>query len=155
MAERNETGLYEAHKRAFTSTLALVDEALCEFERWALGHSARGVMYMEVNDLSARKRKELLAGIANVRKTIKDLREKLGLLPERTSVSHKIWVLCSGFWEPLVELEGSHLVRFGALPPKLEQELDVLVTRVNKQFQGLSTKVRAKEAPFQGKEGGK
>jgi len=155
MAERNETGLSEAHKRSFAATLALVDGALCEFERWASGHSAKGVMFEEVNDLSPRKRRELLAGVLSVRKAIGELRGKLGLQPERASVSHKIWVLCSGFWEPLVELESPHLKRFGALPVKQAQELDILVTRINRQFQGISTKVRSKEAPIRAKDGGR
>ena len=155
MAERNEAGLTDSHKRAYASTLALVDEALCEFERWASGQAARGVMYQEVNDLSPGKRRELQAGILSVRKTMEDLREKLGLKPETASVSHKIWVLCSGFWEPLVELEGSYLKRFGALAPKQVQELDALVTRINRQFQGLSAKVRSKEAPVRAKDGGR
>ena len=152
MSERNIPGISESHLRAFTSTLALVDGALCEFARWASGHSAKGVMYEEINDLSPKKQKELLGGIRAVRKYIRGLRDKLGLKPEQAAVSHKIWVQCSTFWEALVELESTHMKRYGALPPKLADELDTMVTRINKRFQGLSIRVRAGESPSKAKE---
>jgi len=145
MNERSGPGISSAHRTAYASMLGLLDEALCEFERWGAGQSAKGVMYEEINDLTPAKQKELLAGIRAVRKTIRLLRDKLGLRPERSVVSHKVWVVCSGYWESLVELESAHMKRYGPLPPALARELDALATRVNTQFQALSTKVRSGE----------
>jgi len=146
MSERNGPGITESHIRAFTATLAIVDEALCEFERWASGHAAKGDMYEEVNDLTPRKRKNLLGGIHAVRESIRNLRDHLGLKPERSSVSHMIWVKCAGYWESLVELESPYLKRYGSLPPDLARKLDAQVTRINRQFRRLSTLVRARES---------
>jgi len=154
-SERDGQGMSESHFRAFGATLGLVDEALCEFERWALGRAARGVIFEEINDLSLGKRKKLLDGINAVRGSIKELQDRLGLEKEQLVVSHAIWVKCSGFWEMLVELESSHLKRYGPVPPKLAQELDAQVTRINRQFQGLSTLVRARDSTGKPKDPGK
>jgi len=114
----------EGHKRGASTTLLLLDEALCQFEQWAEGREIVSVLYREQNDLSARQRRSILSEIAKMRKVLEELREALGLEAETEAVAHLIRSRCSVMWEYLVELEGKRLRRYGELLPGLAEYLD-------------------------------
>ena len=59
--------LSENHRRGISSTLVLLDEMLCRFERWAEGEAFTGVLYREHNTLSAKHRRRILKEIAALR----------------------------------------------------------------------------------------
>ena len=46
----------ENHIRGISSTLALLDKALWEFDQWANGHEIRSVLYQVLNPLSEAQR---------------------------------------------------------------------------------------------------
>ncbi|MFH0957236.1 MAG: hypothetical protein V1897_00895 [Pseudomonadota bacterium] len=114
----------ENHKRAISVTLALLDEAFSEFDRWARGDEIKSVLYEVENTLSTDQRHRLSVELAEVRKTLLDIRDHLGL--NRTSNSAKKMILaqCSILWTTLVELESRYLKSYGELPPGLGTYLD-------------------------------
>ena len=124
MTQENSIELGENHKRSVTTTLALLDEMLCEFDEYARGRERHGVVHRERNTLTGPQRKGIRAEIAAMRKTIRELKETLNLPDEPADVAHHIWGRASAFWEVLVETESKHLRRYGEVDPALKDYLD-------------------------------
>jgi len=112
------------HIRAVATTLGLLDEQLCAFERWADGHEAAGVLFAERNDLSAQERRQVLREIEAMRTTLREMRDTLGLRPTVQRVSDAIWSWSWTLLEPLEELTGRRLRRYGQPPPGLAEYLE-------------------------------
>lgn len=117
--------LGENHRRGIASTLTLVDEMLCRFERWARGESAEGVLYRERNALTERQRKALNAEIAELRKRMAELRDALKLPAKTQDVAVAIWAESSARREALMELNSRHLRRYGRLPAGFGETYDL------------------------------
>lgn len=121
--------LSDNHRRGIASTLGLLDEMLCRFERWANGEVVGGVLYQERNTLSRRQRQTILNEIATLRRLLTELRDSLGLEVKTQDVASAIWSQSSAYWEALVELGSKYLRRYGDMPegfatdfdPKMEQ----------------------------------
>ena len=109
----------ETHIRGISTTLALLDEALCQFEQWAAGREAHAVLYEERNNLSLQQRQAILAEIQEIRPLLKEMRERLNLSPKEEDAASSIWGRCWTLLEPLEELEGRHLRRYGEPPADL------------------------------------
>lgn len=112
------------HIRGVATTLALLDEQLCAFQRWARGHEAKGVLFREHNDLSPQARRLVLREVASMRATLREVRRTLGLQPSVQEAADAIWSWCWTLMEPLEELTGSHLRRYGEPPPELAEYLE-------------------------------
>jgi hypothetical protein len=134
----------ENHRRGISSTLGILDEMLCRFERWAKGESVRGVLYREEGKLSPEQRAAILKEIRNIRETLTQLRNKLELNEKTIDIPTAIWSQCSWFWEALVELESRHLRRYGSLPAGLEKYLDPKIHHIIEHLTKISEIVHAR-----------
>jgi hypothetical protein len=120
----------ELHLRGISTALALLDETLCAFELWASGREDHGVLYHEQNTLSAQEREEILSAIPQIRQVLEEMRDKLGLQPKVENVASNIWAWCWILMEPLQELEGRHLRRYGEPPAELVEYVDPKVAQL-------------------------
>lgn len=120
----------ELHIRGISTALALLDETLCSFERWATGHEAHGVLYQEHNALLPQEREGILSAVRQIRAEIRGAREKLGLDAKVQDVASSIWGWACTMMEPLQELEGRHLRRYGEPPAELVEYMDPKVARL-------------------------
>ncbi len=124
MSEQRRIAIGEAHRRGIATTLALLDEMLCRFRRWADGYVARGVLYEERGSLGRAQRKAIRGEIAAVRDLLEELRETL-CLPVRTQDTRDaVWSQASAYWEAIVELDSRRLRRYGDVPGELAEYLD-------------------------------
>ncbi len=126
------------HRRGITTTLAFLDEALCEFEQWAKGREVRSVLYEERNTLTPKQRRRLLAEIARIRPLLRELKGALGLEGAVQSAEQSIWARCSGLREHLVELQGKHLRRYGEPAPDLPHYLDPRVEELLRRIEDIA-----------------
>ena len=137
----------ESHRRGIATALALLDETLCTFQHWAEGHEARGVLYEEHNSLPPRERENILSEIEEARRVLQDLREKLHLPPRVQDVATAIWAWSYSLLEPLQELEGRYLGRYGEPPADLVAYLDPRVAELCRRLgsiRGIASRLRAR-----------
>ena len=117
-------------KRGIETTLALLDEALCEMEEWARGREQRSVLYSERNTLSAAQRDEILSEVAGMREMLRELQNDLELQGRLRGGANDIWGKCAVLAVNLEELKGRHLTRYGTPPQDLVEYLDPRVERL-------------------------
>ena len=127
----------ELHIRGISTTLALLDETLCNFELWAKGHEAHGVLYREVNAFSPAEREAILKGVRKARAILQGVRDRLGLEPKVQDIASAVWAWCWTSLEPLEELEGRFLKRYGAPPAELAEYMDPQVAALSEQLQAI------------------
>jgi hypothetical protein len=129
----------ENFKRVIEATLAVLDEALCEFEEWAKGRERRSVFYSEKNTLSDAQRDAILSEVAGMREILRELQDDLGLEGRVRGGANDIWGKCAVLAVNLEELKGEHLARYGNPPPELVKHLDPrikrLIVSINRIFQ--------------------
>lgn len=116
--------LSENHRRSISITLQLVDLALCEWEDWANGRLRSGIMYRQIDTLSAIQKQQLKSKIADVRDLIIRLRNDLDLEPKNVATSQFIIGHASLLWEMVTELNGRGLQAYGKVPDELSMYLD-------------------------------
>jgi hypothetical protein len=109
----------KGHRLALTSRLLILDEALCEFERWAQGYAAQSALYAEENDLTAPQRERLREEVEAARRTLTEMREAFGLEQQTEAARRAIASQCAVLWELLIELEPKYLARYGAVDEEL------------------------------------
>ncbi|MGQ9730660.1 MAG: hypothetical protein ACUVX8_05235 [Candidatus Zipacnadales bacterium] len=112
------------HRRGISTTLAFLDEAICEFEQWAKGRAMKSVFYEEYNTLTSQQRRDLLSEIAGIRAVLQQVKEKLKLEGTSRNAVQAIWSRSSNLREHLIELTGKHLRRYGKVPAALTEYLD-------------------------------
>lgn len=103
------------HRLALTSRLIMLDEALCEFERWAQGHAAKSVLYEERDNLTPAQRQTILEQVSEARRALERTREAFGLEKQTQNVRRAIAGHCAVLWELLTELEPKYLSHYGTL----------------------------------------
>ena len=124
--------LSDNHRRGISSTLGLLDEMLCRFERWANGEAAKGVLYRERDTLTGKQRQSILKEIAVLREILRELRDSLGLEVKTQDIASAIWSESSAYWEALVELDAGHLRRYGDMPEGFADDFDPKVEMIVK-----------------------
>jgi len=144
MKKRPFPRISDNHKRGITATLVLLDESLCQFERWAKGGEARSVLYEERNTLSAREREMLLAEIAEMQAILRNVRDTLRLEGSIQTARHAIRSQCFGLLEHLVEIESKYLGRYGEPPPGLGEYLDPKVAALEQRLDRIIAIARGK-----------
>jgi len=116
--------------------LALLDKALCEFERWAKNDETRSVLYEIRNTLSEDQQNGILTEVSAMRKVLLELKVALNLEPTVRSVPKMIAGSCAVLWASLVELETKRLRRYGEVPPTLseflEPQVPILIDRLHR-----------------------
>jgi hypothetical protein len=116
--------LSENHRRSVSITLQLVDQALCEWDDWANGRVRSGIMYRQLDTLSAIQKLELQKKVTKVRQPIVRLRDDLDLEPKNVATSQSIIGQASLLWEMLTELNARGLQGYGNAPADLGRYLD-------------------------------
>lgn len=137
----------ENHRRSLNTALALLDEMLCQFERWADGAAARGVMFEERNGLGPVQREALRERILALRDLMAELRDDLDLEPTVQDVGAAVWSRSSAFWETLVELGPRYLRRYGEMSPELVAYLDPMVDKLVRGLDAVGASVRRVPPP--------
>jgi hypothetical protein len=118
------SNLSDNHRRSLSTTLALVDEALCEFEQWARGREQQSVFYCETNSLDEGQRREILIQIERIREVFAELKDSLNLRASTRDAANSIWGQCSCLWVNFEEMKGRHLKRYGNLPADFDEYID-------------------------------
>ncbi|MDQ7784906.1 MAG: hypothetical protein RDU20_18630 [Desulfomonilaceae bacterium] len=135
------------HIRGISTTLALLDKALCEFDRWANGHEIRSVLYQVENPLSLGRRRLIVGEVAAMKYMLEEMRETLNLELTVRSADRMITSSCSVLWASLLELESRHLRRYGELPPGLAEYLDPKIAPLNKGLRRIRTAAAGSQPP--------
>jgi hypothetical protein len=130
MRDEAFTELSWRHKNGIAATLVLLDEALCEFERWAQGREVKSVFYSETNELLPDQRETILIQVAKIRERLQELKDRLKLEGKSRSVASSIWSQCSVLWVNLIEVTSEHLKRYGESPAGLAEYLDPRVAEL-------------------------
>jgi len=146
VTEKSSAEFSEDHRRHIGTTLSILDENLCSFERLTRGHAARGVLYEETNDLSPAVRRSIRKEISNLRDLLREMQGDLGLQPTRQTASHLIWIGCSMLWEHLVEIESRYLKAYGPVPAGLASPHDEKTRKVIERLQRISRLARSGRA---------
>jgi len=136
----------ENHIRSISTTLYLLDKALCEFDYWAQGHEVRSVLYEVRNTLSEAQRQSITAEVAEMKGMLQEIRDTLNLEVTRRYVDKLFLGSCSVLWTYLVELEGRHLKRYGDVPPGLTEYLNPRVDALNGHLRRIADIVARKES---------
>jgi hypothetical protein len=112
------------HQRSISVSLRLLDQALCEWERWARGDLLRGVVYQQKDTLSPREKKQLNLRIATIRQRIAKLHDELELDCESVATSQLIVGRANVLWEMLAELNSRLLAGYGNVSAEMANYLD-------------------------------
>ncbi len=124
----------EGHKGTISTTLWLVDKALCEFRMWAEGRGCKSVFYTEANNLTPNQRIALLREVERMQGYLRELREALQLEGHAESAAESIRSRTTSMWIYLIELGGKYLRGYGEPSPEL---LRILDPRVRELLQGV------------------
>jgi hypothetical protein len=128
----------ENHIRAISTTFALLDKALCEFQLWAQGHEIRSVLYEIRNPLSEAQRELMAREVPAMKGILEDVRATLNLEMSVQSADKMITGSCAVLWAWLTELERGHLRRYGEVPPGLSEYLDPKVAELIRRLRNIS-----------------
>jgi hypothetical protein len=134
----------ENHIRGISTTLSLLDKALCEFEQWAHGHEVRSVLYEIHNTLSEAQRRRIATEVAEMKSILQQIRCTMTLEASVRYVDKMILASCSVLWISLAELDGRHLGRYGEVPPGLAEYLDPQVDALNEHLKRIGEIVARK-----------
>jgi len=126
MSGKRTSPLEENHRRAVSTTLALLDELLCRIEGWAGGREDRGILYTERNNLAPSQRKTLRQTVAHLRGLILSARIELDLKATTQDALSDIWSRCAAFRQNLMEITGASLRRYGPVSRDVVHRLDAL-----------------------------
>jgi hypothetical protein len=116
--------LSENHRRSISISLQLIDRALCEWDDWADGKVQCGVMYRQLDTISATQKRELKSKIGTVRQLMMRLRDHLDLEAQNVAMSQYIVSQASLLWEMLTELNSRGLQGYGKVPEALASYID-------------------------------
>jgi hypothetical protein len=141
---RNICSMSENHIRGISTTLALLDKALCEFDQWAKGREIRSVLYQVLNPLSEAQRQLVAAEISQMKGILEEIRDTLHLEVTTRSSDKMITSSCSVLWTSLVEMESRHLRRYGVVPPDLADFIDPRAGRLNDHLQKIAGSMAGK-----------
>ena len=120
----------ENQRRAIGIALAGLDEVLCEIESWMDGREARGVLYVETNDIPSHRRGSFRRRVDEARKLLVEARDRLGLKTTEVRASSRVWSCCCGLRDTLSELGAKHMKGYGELPPEPARYMNDLSARL-------------------------
>jgi hypothetical protein len=126
------------HRRALGSRLLVLDQALCDFERWAQGYEVESALYAERNNLTTTQRKRIQAEVTQLRQRLFQLRDALQLEPHLQKTREGIISRGALLWELLIELEPKYLKRYGELPPGLGDYLEPRVVDLQRHLENIA-----------------
>ncbi|MGO9614227.1 MAG: hypothetical protein ACLPX5_14515 [Dissulfurispiraceae bacterium] len=128
----------ENHIRGISTTLSLLDKALCEFDQWAHGHEVRSILYEVQNPLSPGQGRAISELVSEMQSILKKISDRLTLETTVRRVDKMMLGSCSVLWVSLAELDGGHLRRYGELPPGLAEYLDPKAALLTEKLGGIA-----------------
>jgi hypothetical protein len=126
------------HKRGISAGLSLLDQQMCEVERWANLRHADSVLYEEQNTLTPDQSQKILSEVSAIRAVLVQMRDSLELEPKISVVTWSIQACCAALGQSLVELEEQHLRRYGEVPASLVDYLKPRLTELSERLQQIS-----------------
>ncbi|MGA9752862.1 MAG: hypothetical protein WBS54_13860, partial [Acidobacteriota bacterium] len=69
----------ENHIRGISTTMYLLDKALCEFDEWAKGKEVRSTLYEVRNDLSSEQGRKISELVEDMQAILREMRDTLNL----------------------------------------------------------------------------
>jgi len=135
-------GISANHRRALGVALCRVDEFLCLVEEWVHGRAWSGELYRETNTLSADQGESLLRLSGEVRREIREARERLGLEPSSVDAAADIWARCAALRETVSGIDTAHMAAYGPLSPEDASYLDALSGRLVHALDALADAVK-------------
>jgi hypothetical protein len=137
MEHGSNIDLSSNYKRAIGMTLTLLDKTICVFDEWAGGREHCSVLYAESNRLTPVQREAILAGTANIRTILKELRDTLGLDITVQSAAGYLWSQCSGLWANLTEIESKRLKGYGDAPQGFAEFFDPKLSEIERRLKDI------------------
>ncbi len=134
----------ENHRRRLSATLALMDQALSEFMRWANGGETRSVLYEEINTLAPAQRQKMTEEIAAIREMLREISETLQLSGHVLETGADIRARCSLLWADLLDVKSGPLRGYGALSEEAAAFLDARIEKLAQAALQLSDLARDK-----------
>jgi hypothetical protein len=117
--------LNEHQRRRLEVSLGLFDRALLEVTRLYLSADLpRGEMFEVTSDLTPDEHAEIRRTIAQIRERMGQLRERFHLQPHHRDVRSLLRGYFAHFWAVLSDCRASKLRGYGDVAPQLEQVLD-------------------------------
>jgi hypothetical protein len=126
------------HKRGIAARLAMLDQRMCDVERWAHRGQWASVLYEEHNPLSPHQGRRILAEIAAIRAILVGMKDDLELDVRVGLAARSIQAWCTTTCQQLEELEEKHLRRYGEAPPGLADYLKPRLEELTERLQRIS-----------------
>jgi hypothetical protein len=128
-------GLNDHQQRRIEVSLAIIDRALMEIERYYLSAGPlTGELAEITNDLTPAEAAEIKQLAQEFRRRLKPLKDKFGLAPQRKDVRAILRGHFSHFWAVLHDCHSAKLKGYGSVDPELkttlDPELDILLDLV-------------------------
>ncbi len=140
---RGRIPLNENHRRALSSTLSILDETLCTFERMLEGKGESGVLHSERDDIDESRKKLIKTEIEALRAILVNVRDELGLRKETRRFSMTIWASCACLLDQLAELEPENMQRYGDVPPSFPSYFAPLLREMMRRLSAISALSRS------------
>jgi hypothetical protein len=124
-------GLNEHQRRRIEVSLALVDRALLEMERYYLSEKPlTSEMVTFTSDLRPAERQQILRLIEQFRHGLRVVREKFQLTPQEVNLRRLLRSYFSHFWSVLHDCRSTKLRGYGDVDPELAHHLDPEMDRL-------------------------
>ncbi|MCM8756958.1 MAG: hypothetical protein NC823_00570 [Candidatus Omnitrophica bacterium] len=137
MRKQDTLKVSDNQRRTISTTLIMLDEMLCEFDRIAAGQETRSIMYAEKNSLSAKQKAQLRGIMTTMREIIRQIKERLSLETEEVNLANRIWSSASAFWEVLIETKSERLKGYGTITPSLADFINPKIDELIKHLTGI------------------
>jgi hypothetical protein len=142
MTDSNQAQFTDTHRRKLLVTVSLLDETLCQFQRWARGGYESSLLYREENDLSREQREAILNISKDIVGVMNDIKSKFELEAEDQSIRRNIFGSAVWLRAILLDLESKRMKGGGDLSPKLAEYLDSKIYVLVEMIDEISKTVR-------------
>lgn len=144
-------GLNEHQQRRIEVSLALVDRALLEMERFYLSEKPLvSEMVHFTSDLAADERREIVHLIEEFRRGLRSVRETFQLKPQSVNLRRLLRSYFSHFWSVLHDCRSTKLRGYGEVDPELSHRLDPEIDRLIALAERLERIILAPRHPAEG-----
>ena len=131
-------------RNSLTNVLCTLEERLRQAEAWLPGVEETGLLYHRSLRLSQEQRELAARIIAMALDEIAQVSREFDLAPSENNLAAVVGAGMSLMWADLVDTRSDKLNRFGAVDPRLAQQLDPHLDRLIELTLLLSSLVRGK-----------
>jgi len=147
MSLLNGLSISDNHRRTIAATMTLLDKQLSQLERYCRGQTFKGPLYLERDDLSLWQKDSILKEIDATRRVLTEMRDHLALPVTAERFTEMTRAKSSILWASLVELESSHLQRYGRLPDGFGPAHDLMLQFILARLDAISHITRETHRP--------